>query len=234
MKPRLYLIPGTMCTEALWAPVAAALADPVEPVHLSIPQSPDLAATVDALAGRIGEDGAMVAGFSLGGYLAAALAARHPARIGRLMLVASAPCPVIPSELAQRQAAIDWVLRHGYKGLSRTKARQLVGGGEDMAHVIDTVLAMDAELGEAVFLHQMQVTTAREDLGPALSARMAVGLRLALAYSAEDPLLDPDWFAHFAAANPGAGSHPVAGRSHLLPLTHTAWLAELMAGWAEA
>lgn len=232
MKPRIYLLPGTMCTEAVWAPVAGRLAGCCDAVPVPVPAAPDLSATIDALAAAIAEDGALVAGFSLGGYLAAELMARVPGRISRLMLVASTPCPLIAAELKQREAAIDWVRTHGYKGVSRTRARQLAGNVPDPDRIVDTVLAMDAALGEAVFVHQMRVTTERRDLAPALAGFAAQGGRLALVAAQTDPLIDHDWLARFEAKVPAASIHRLAGDSHLLPLTHADALAESMAHWA--
>jgi pimeloyl-ACP methyl ester carboxylesterase len=228
MKPTLYFIPGTMCTEAVWAPVAERVAHAFEPVHLPVPVAPDLPATVAALAAAIPEPGARVVGFSLGAYLASALAVAHPGTVGRLMLVSSTPGPLVPAELKQRRVVIDWVSAHGYKGLSRAKAQQLVGESAAAAAIIDTVLAMDAALGGEVFLHQMRVTTSRQDLGPDLAR---AGIPVELAFSEADPLLDADWRRRFAALAPHAGMHEVPGNGHLLPLTHPDWLADLLLNW---
>ncbi|QID19138.1 alpha/beta hydrolase [Nitrogeniibacter mangrovi] len=215
MKPMLHLIPGTMCTARLWSAVAERLADTVDLVHVPIPQAPDLAATVAALRAHIGEDGANVAGFSLGAYLAASLAVRHPGAVGRLMLISNTPCPLSAAEQRQRAAILDWVERHGYTGISRAKAASLVDAGDARQEIIDTILAMDAELGEAVFVHQMRVTTERTDLAEPLGA---LGVPVDFVFSRADPMLDHAWLERFAHRCPRAHLHAVEGRGHMLPL----------------
>ena len=228
MKPRLYLIPGTMCTERLWSAVGDRLEHDVELVHLPIPPADDLAATVAALRAHITEDGAALVGFSLGAYLAACVAVRHPEALGRLMLVSNTPCPLRAEDARQRADILRWVERHGYKGIARAKAAALAGDGDRQAAIVETIMAMDAELGAAVFRHQMRVTTEREDLAAPLAA---LDIPLDFVFSRDDPMIDHAWLRRFATACPRARLHPQHGGGHMLPLSHAAELAALLRRW---
>ncbi|WP_230969794.1 alpha/beta fold hydrolase [Nitrogeniibacter aestuarii] len=228
MRPRVHFIPGTMCTEALWAPVVERVSEVIEPVHVDIPLEADQPATVAALAERIEGPGAWVAAFSLGAYLSAAVLAAQPARIGRLMLVSSTPCALVASERTQRLAAMAWLEHHTYKGLSRTKALAMAGDGPQQARIVDTILAMDAALGGTVLMHQLRVTTERADLAAPLAA---AGIPIDLVFSRDDPMLDARWRERFLRDGAGVRAHAFEGAGHMLPLSQADALAAILRGW---
>jgi len=231
MRPRLYLLPGTMCTARLWSAVSAMLEPGIETVYLPIPMAADVDATVAALAAQLSPGSLGVAGFSLGAYLAARLAVGHPELVPRLMLVSNTPCALSPAEASQRAGILKWVAQHGYKGISRAKAASLAGDGDAAAPIVEAILAMDAELGEPVFRHQMGVLSDRADLAGSLAA---LDKPIDLVFSRDDPLLDAAWLADFLPACPGARAHPVDGRGHMLPLSHPAALAAILRQWLGA
>lgn len=228
MKPVLHFIPGTMCTERLWSALVAALEADFVCVHHPIPLAQDLDATVAALRAQLGAEPAWLVGFSLGAYLAACVAVCHPGAVGRLMLVSNTPCPLSPAEARQRVAILKWVEDHGYRGISKVKAASLVGDGEGREAIVETILAMDAELGEAVFKHQMRVTSERADLAAPLAA---LDIPVELFFSRDDPLIDHHWLQRFGAASPRACLHPTDGRGHMLPLERPGELAALLRRW---
>lgn len=96
MSDRLILLPGWgLGTDAL-EPLVAALQQLVEPVQVQIeplptPDAAGLAGWLDALDACL-PDGAWLGGWSLGGMLAAELAARRGERCPGLLTLASNPC----------------------------------------------------------------------------------------------------------------------------------------------
>jgi len=228
MKPVLHFIPGTMCTERLWTALVAALEADFTCVHHPIPLAQDLDATVAALRAQLGAEPAWLVGFSLGAYLAACLAVRHPGAVSRLMLVSNTPCPLAPAEARQRAGILEWVDAHGYRGISRVKAASLVGDGAGREAIVETILAMDAQLGESVFKHQMRVTSERADLAAPLGA---LDIPVEFFFSRDDPLVDTAWLQRFGASSPRARLHPTDGRGHMLPLERPAELAALLRRW---
>jgi pimeloyl-ACP methyl ester carboxylesterase len=231
MTSALYLIPGTMCNERLWLPLMGVLGGAVAPVHLQVPHAPDLDAIVDRLRAQLPATGAALAGFSLGAYLAAALAVRHPGAVSRLLLIANSPGPLGAAEVAQRADILRWVERNGYAGISRARAGQLVGEVPHRADIVDTILAMDAELGEATFVHQMRTTSQRADLTAPLAA---LQIPISLVFSRDDPLVDARWLARFGRACPRARLHALPGHGHMLPLEQPELLAARVREWLVA
>lgn len=95
MSPPLLFLHGWGLSGEVWRDAAARLAGVAVdlPGYGATPAvTPYRAETLaDALAERI--DGAVdLVGWSMGGMVALALAARHPAKVARLVLVASSPC----------------------------------------------------------------------------------------------------------------------------------------------
>lgn len=88
---RIALIPGFSQPASAWAPVVAALADPIaaEVLALEVPQELDFVATADALGTEAGP--AIYVGYSMGGRLALRLALDRPELVRALVLVSAGP-----------------------------------------------------------------------------------------------------------------------------------------------
>lgn len=103
MTPRLVLLHGTRMTRRQWEPYRAMLPD-VELVAVDLPGHGERAGeeftrdavmrTVDEAVGGPGEERATVlAGHSLGGYLATMWAAEHPGSLGALVIIGATADP---------------------------------------------------------------------------------------------------------------------------------------------
>lgn len=88
---RIALIPGFSQPASAWAPVVAALADPIAAdVHaLEVPEELGFVATADALGTAAGP--AIYVGYSMGGRLALRLAIDRPELVLALVLVSAGP-----------------------------------------------------------------------------------------------------------------------------------------------
>jgi len=230
MSAVLHFIPGTMCTERLWSSLFAELESTFTCVHHAIPVAQDLDATVAALRSQLGDEPALLVGFSLGAYLASSLAVRNPGAVSRLMLVSNTPGPLAAAEASQRAGILKWVDQHGYRGISKVKAASLAGPGDSRDAIVDAIITMDAALGESVFKHQMRVMSERADLAMPLAA---LDIPVELFFSHDDPLIDHEWLTRFAACAPHAQLHPADGRGHMLPLERPAELAALLRQWRD-
>ncbi len=102
---------------------------PVEPISMS-----SYADTIDALMVELGIDAAQIVGNSMGGFIGAELAIRHPARVERLVLVAAAGLSVeyIRTERTKglrHQAEnvaffyIGWLASHSHTVVGRRRLR---------------------------------------------------------------------------------------------------------------
>ncbi|PKO89708.1 MAG: pimelyl-ACP methyl ester esterase [Betaproteobacteria bacterium HGW-Betaproteobacteria-12] len=136
MSP-LVILPGWALGRAPLAASAEALGGTIIdlPGYGATPACDDFAATVDAIAEQL-EPGATLAGWSLGALLALAVAARAPAKVGKLLLLAGTasfvqrngwPEAMPPATLAEFASAIAadpaTPLRHFVAGFNRGDAR---------------------------------------------------------------------------------------------------------------
>ncbi|MBT0962567.1 alpha/beta fold hydrolase [Denitromonas iodatirespirans] len=231
MSPPIPIValPGTMCDARLWHRLLPHLPG-VAWQHLPIPDGPDIDHLVSALAESLPAGPVNLFGFSLGGYLAAALACRLPGRIGSLFICANSPCALPERELRQRQQLLAWLKRGGYQGLSDHKVAQMVSPASLADPAIGQCMkAMDASLGLAVLEQQLRATTERPDLCSALSA---LSIPVWMAFGAEDALVDRRWVQDLQVRAPRTVVHEVPGAGHMLPLEAPQALARLVARWS--
>lgn len=169
----LYFIPGAMCDERLWLPVIEYLNTSSPPKYrcelLAIPKTDDLNTAISELLATInltgGNQPCHIIGFSLGGYLAASLAAKHPKRVAKLFLVSSMPSVLSERLTKERRRTVAFLSKHGYKGVSIERAKALVDNSqhenEDLLTLIQT---MDHQSGGQTLIQQLKLTMQRENV----------------------------------------------------------------------
>lgn len=225
---KIHLLPGTMCNALIWQPLRDVLPDAVELVHLDIPNhlSPkDLAAHYLHITG---DERLNLAGFSLGGYLAAYFACRFPEHIARLFIIANSPAQLPEQELAQRQTIVRQISQHGYAGLSRARAARMLDDGSCQKQHIDMMQQMDKELGETTLLSQYQYLSERDDLQSALCQQR---FPCHFYYSEKDTLVNTSWLNQLVQQNTQVRLHETTGSGHMLPLEKPKELAMLLQQW---
>lgn len=167
----LYFLPGTMCDkrlwESLWSSIELNSDTCVKFVALSIPIDNSIENIVDHLADKI-EDRANLIGFSLGGYLAAAIALKYPEKVARLAILSNLPCEMEPREIVERSRAINYIERQGYAGISEKRVHELLAKENRLPEHVGLIKAMDKDLGVRVLVNQLSITTKRENLLPRL------------------------------------------------------------------
>lgn len=169
---KIYFIPGTMCDQRLWSDtwehLSTLVHDDIQCIHLNIPAL----ATVHEIAQQLPEqmdEQSYVVGFSLGGYLASEIAIKFPEKVSKLLLVSNMSSALPEAENKERLRIIQWITANGYNGIADKRIEELISPvahtNQKIKHVIQ---AMDATLGQQVLLHQLKVTTLRENLLPQL------------------------------------------------------------------
>ncbi|SDZ89865.1 alpha/beta fold hydrolase [Microbulbifer marinus] len=226
----LYMIPGTMCDERLWRYLWPLLEEQ-QPRHLPIPPGESITELVAGLVAQLPAAPINLLGFSLGGYLAAALAAAHPERITRLFICANTPRALPEVELRQRRQLLDWVERHGYSGISDRKiAAMLAPGNRNRREITDIMREMDATLGEGALVAQLRATSERADLAGEL---VALAAPTTFCFGEEDTLVNRQWLENLQRRCPGLRVTQVPGAGHMLPLERPQALAEEIQLWLD-
>jgi 2-succinyl-6-hydroxy-2,4-cyclohexadiene-1-carboxylate synthase len=126
MPADLLLLHGFTQTGASWGGVTRALAGRYRPLAPDLGPGP-WEAELDRLE-ALAPAGAVIAGYSMGGRLALALALRRPERVRRLVLVSASPGLARADERAERRAAdaalADRIERIGLDAFAREWASQ--------------------------------------------------------------------------------------------------------------
>ena len=174
----------------------------------------------------------VIVGYSMGGAIATAFAARHPGRVARLVLVAPAGLGhrLSPLErLGERTPILgDWLMRvFGGINLRRHLGR-LTGARSTVPDIARRQIAETRARGflPAVLSSQRHMLAGdQEGLHRALAA---AGVSVAAVWGDADTVIPLAARDRLAALNPAARQVVVAGATHGLPHTHPEAVAELL------
>ena len=234
MDEPLVLLPGSGCSPRLWTRV---LAEDRPELAAGRVLTPALSgATLDGCVAdllRRLPDRFALAGLSLGGIVAMAVARTAPGRVARLGLVATNPCAPTPQQVegwARQRAAL--AAGRTALDLQRDLLPLLLSPTALAdAGTVEEVLRMGGETGTGALADQLAVQATRVDERPALR-RVAVPT-LVLAGSA-DRLCPVARHEELHRLVPGSHLEVLDGAGHLLPLERPAEVAAALARWLRA
>lgn len=166
----LVLVPGLVCTRALWAPQSAALADRAR-ITVADHTRHD---TVQAVAASIlaaAPPQFALAGLSLGGYIAFEIMRQAPERITRLALLDTSAKPFDAAQRGDRLALVERARREGMSPI----AERLLPAFIHPDRLNDTALVGDVRrmimaTSPDVFALQQNAIMTRPDSLPTLNA----------------------------------------------------------------
>lgn len=227
-KPPLVLLPGMPLDAALWEHPIHHLADVAEPVvgdltgHESMGE---LARSVlDAAPPRF-----LLAGLSLGGYVALEIMRQAPERVMKLALLNTSARPDTAEQTANRRKAVD-LARQGRMGAvmagmlprlihpDRLSDRALVG----------SIQAQAERVGVDAFACQQAAIIARPDSRPGLPAIRCPTLVLC---GREDAIWPVEAHAEMADAIPGARLAVIEECGHLTTMERPQAATALLRDW---
>jgi pimeloyl-ACP methyl ester carboxylesterase len=230
--PPLVLIHGFLMSHRYFAPLFDALAVRHEVVALDLPgfgesdvprpsrfsyDLPAFAGVVDELLERLGIGDAVVLGHSMGGGVALQLAARHAARVARLVLVSAVAYPVLLPPLGKllldpRLGAFLW--RHGPRRVdfARRMRRDVKDPRVVTDELVDHTWASFNRQGARVASHAALVAMARLHPAPADPGRVRVPTLLL--WGDEDRVVPITFAKRLAGALPGASLRVIPAAGH--------------------
>lgn len=234
---KIYFIPGTMCDERLWTKTWEALAImlPAHYVyeHIHIPALTD----VDKITRKISEqlpNNSYLVGFSLGGYLASNIALQCPDKVKKLLLISNMSSSLPEKETKERSRTIQWIEANGYNGIPDKRINHLLHpnnhNNEAIKHVIKN---MDKTLGKEVLLHQLKVTTQRENLLPKL---FSLKQPLKFLVGDKDNLVNIEKIEYYLEHLSNEKKYNkqievLSHTGHMLPLEQPVYLAQTISSW---
>ncbi|WP_267425323.1 alpha/beta fold hydrolase [Methylobacterium sp. GC_Met_2] len=222
----LLLLPGFMTDHDLWSDLADDLAR-VGPITYG---DPSRDATIRDLADRAiaaAPDRFALIGFSMGGYVARAIARSVPDRVRALVLIATSARADTPAQAQRKAAAVAHVRRQGFAGLSRSAILQAVHPARaGDAALIARIRAMGDRLGGAVFLRQAGQIRESDlaQLGHITCPTLVVA-------AAQDALRSGNEARELRDGIPGATLTVIDGSGHMLPLEAPDALAAAIVPW---
>ncbi|MBO9647428.1 MAG: alpha/beta fold hydrolase [Variovorax sp.] len=215
MKPVLLLIPGMLNDATLWDEVAAEVA-PLAPVRIAAPVQASIAEMAQAawalLADVSPAQPVVIAGFSLGGYVALEMLA-HPLRAVRAAaLMSTSARPDTPEGAAGRAKTLAAMQRDFAKTVDGIVQWNTC---EPPPALVERLAAMMRRVGAETAARQMHAIAGRADHRDTL-ARLA--LPVAVLCGRHDRTTPPPLSEEIARLVPGAHCEIVEGAAHMLPV----------------
>lgn len=236
MTPVLLLIPGMLCDERVWGDVVAHLPAARADVRIAdVTQGDTVAALADAAwrcledatAGRAPGTPVVVAGFSLGGYVAIEMLARPRRAVHGAALLSTQADPETAEASAQRvktmaaMASRFEAVVEGLAGFSTHEAPPALRA---------RLLAMMRDVGADAALRQTRAIMGRADHRDALR-RLRIPVQVLC--GREDRITPPGRSEDLAALMLQARLALVPGAGHMLPMEQPAAVAEALAALVE-
>lgn len=215
MKPVLLMIPGMLNDEEVWADVAPALIGHAEPRVADVRGPASIAEAADA-AWRLLDDvpastPLVIAGFSMGGYVAIDMLARRRRAVQGAALLSTSARPESPEGAAARAKTLRALRADFPKAVERIVQWSTEQPDEAL---VERLRRMMLRVGAPAAIRQTEAIMARTDHRDALS-RLALPVQVMC--GAQDRLTPSELSCELAALIPGSQLHIVEGSGHMLP-----------------
>ena len=231
MAEPLLLIPGLMCTAALFEPQVNAFAGQRRVMVADHGRADDM----DTIAGQIladAPDRFALAGLSMGVYLALEIMSIAPDRVTRLALLDGKARTDTAGELAARKALLKMADEGRYLNITYdVLLSRLVAAGRSLEPGLrDTIIEMAKDTGVTVFRRQMAAIINRRSY---LSGLPAISCPTLVLTGKLDVITPPECAREVAGQIPGARLELVTGCGHLSTLEAPDAVNAAMATWLE-
>lgn len=228
MRTKLYLIPGTMCNDALWSEMLPHLHVSFELVYLTIPTNKSFDELAQHYHDTLPDEAINLVGFSLGGYIATYFAMLFPKRVKKLFVISNSPTSLPEEELRQRHNTLEYVESNGYSGMSKLHVANMLEDAGNKS-VIDTIVAMGRALGEEALISQYRYTMDRLDLSKAIAQ---FSFSTHFYFSCKDKMVNQEWLEKLGSLTDRVKLLDTEGKGHMLPLEKPQELANYLNQWA--
>jgi pimeloyl-ACP methyl ester carboxylesterase len=238
----LVLLHAFPLSSAMWAPLVPELAGVARVVLVDLPGlgasplpgagEPSLEVSAESVVGvldRLGLQRAVLAGVSMGGYVAMALARRNPERVAGLALIDTKAEADAAEARANRLRMADAVLGETGTRVLAPMLDTLLGPTTHARQqpVVDAVRSWFADASPAGVAWSQRAMAVRPDSMPVL-AELAVPAVVVV--GEEDALTPPAAAEAMTAALADAVLTVVPGAGHLSPLEAPRWVARALTG----
>jgi len=226
-KP-VVLIPGLLCTGALYEAQISALA-----AHADFTVADHTKhSSISEIAEYILQDAPSffnLAGLSMGGYVALEIIRQAPERVSRLVLLDTSARPDSAEQTTKRKQFLKLAEYGKFKGITRQLLPMLVHPDHlGDAALAATIFGMAAEVGREGFIRQQHAIMGRPDSRPGLARIDCPAL---VVVGREDQLTPVDLAEEMAGAIPNARLEVVENCGHLSTLEQPEAVSRLLRDW---
>ena len=231
MTTSLVLVPGLLCTQALWEPQLAAHRDIADMMVADHTRHDSMEAIARSILAAAPERFAL-AGLSMGGFIAYEIIRQAPERVTKLALLDTHARPETPERSEQRRTLIALAEREGARKAQEALLGLLIHKARlgDKA-LVETVLQMGADTGTEAFRRQQAAIMGRPDNRPFLAS---IRVPTLVVVGREDALTPPELSQEIASAVPGARLEIVADCGHLSTLERPDAVNRALRAWLTA
>lgn len=230
-KTPLILLPGLLNDAALWRHQMETLGDVAEMVVPELTHDDQLGPMAQRVLASAPES-FVLAGLSMGGYLALEIMRQAPDRVRRLALVDTSPLPDTPEQTERRRGFIDLTRRGNFQGVTKRLLPMLVHPDRtgDTA-LLGTLKEMAGRVGREGFVRQQQAIMTRPDSRHDLGLIHCPTLILC---GRQDTLTPLEVHIDMAAAIPNGVLVVVEDSGHMTPLEQPHAVSALFRYWLAA
>ncbi|MFZ1104176.1 MAG: alpha/beta fold hydrolase [Hyphomicrobiaceae bacterium] len=227
-KTKLVLVPGLLCTAALWAPQIAALADMADCTVADHTRHDAMAGIASSILATAPERFAL-AGLSMGGYIAYEIVRQAPERVERLALLDTGYRADTPERTAGRRDLVANAEREGVRRAQELLMPVLIHPSRfGERPLVESILQMAVDTGVAAFKRQEAALIGRPDNRPLLASIRCPTLVLV---GREDLLTPVDQHREIADAIPGARLEIIPDCGHLSTLEQPEAVNRALRAW---
>lgn len=200
-RPQLLMIPGLLCSAALYADQVVGLSD-VADIQVADHTGHTTIATIAASILAKAPPKFALAGLSMGGYLAFEIMRQAPERVTRLALLDTNAQPDAPERASVRRALVSRADLEGIAAVSAVLFPQWVHPSRATdTHLAGIVRTMAETIGITAYRRQTEAIIARADSRPFLSAIRVPTLVLCGRQDAATPLTQSEDIARGIAGS---------------------------------
>ena len=229
-KTHLVLVPGLLCTAALWGPQIEGLSEVAEITVADHTRHDSMEAIARSILAEAPERFAL-AGLSMGGYVAYEIVRQAPGRVTRLALLDTGSRADAPERSAARRELIATGEREGVRRVSEILMPQLVHPDRlSDRPLVEKVLQMAEDTGFDAFKRQQMAIMGRPDNRPLLPSIKCPTLVLV---GREDALTPVELSQEIAAGIPGARLEIIPHCGHLSTLEQPEAVTRALRTWLE-
>lgn len=164
-KPNLLLVPGLLCNEILWDEQVGLLAEVANVTIADATRSNSLAGMAEDAIGLMPDGPFLLAGLSLGGYIALQIVHRWPERVTRLALLDTQARQDPPDVRERRFQLIEQAKLGKFRGVTDRLMPLLVDESRlDDDALTGRIREMAEQVGAEAFFRQQEAILARPDM----------------------------------------------------------------------